>query len=184
MEKLTMEKLKEVIYYDHLTGLFYWKKHMGSRARKGNVTGTQNKEGYIQIMVNRKIYYGHRLAWLYVHGYFPENDVDHIDRIRNHNWISNLRESSRQCNIRNTGNHKTNTSGVKGVYWCKESEKIKKGKWNAKMSINRKTKNLGYYEDFEEAVCARLAGEQCLNWEGCNSNSPAYQYVSNMLKVK
>ena len=49
------------------------------------------------------------------------------------------------------------------------------------MCINYKKIYLGIYKDFDEAVCVRLAVEQCVNWEGCDSNSPAYQYVQKML---
>ena len=120
----------------------------------------------------KKLYKAHRLAWFYVHGYMPENDIDHEDRITNHNWIKNLREVSKVCNARNIGNIKSNTSGVKGVKWDKFNTK-----WEVCIMINQINKYLGRYKSFDNAVCARLAGEQCVNWEGCDSHSPAYQYV-------
>ena len=129
------------------------------------------------IGINGREYGVHRLAWFYVYGYWPENGVDHMDRIRHHNWINNLREISQQCNMRNTDNYKTNTSGVKGVSW---NEKLKK--WTGQLSLNNKSKYLGCYKEFDNAVCARLAGEQCLNWEGCDSCSPAYQYVKENIQ--
>ena len=84
--------------------------------------------------------------------------------------------ASQSCNLRNTGNFAHNTSGVKGVSWSKLTNK-----WEACIKINRKKKHLGMYKNFDDAVCARLAGEQCLDWEGCDSNSPAYLYVKEML---
>ena len=45
-----------------------------------------------------------------------------------------------------------------------------------------KLKNLGYYQSFNEAVCARLAGEQCLEYNIYDSNSTAFQYVQNILR--
>lgn len=111
------------------------------------------------------------------YGYWPENDIDHKDKIKHHNCIRNLRETSRQCNMRNMGNRKDNTSGVKGIHWDKLNKK-----WKTQISINRKRKTLGYYKDFDNAVCARLAGEQCVGWEGCDSNSPAYQYVKENIQ--
>lgn len=45
------------------------------------------------------------------------------------------------------------------------------------IAINKKLKFLGRYNEFENAVCARLSAEQCLDWQGCDSESPAYQYV-------
>ena len=47
--------------------------------------------------------------------------------------------------------------------------------------VNQKIKNLGGYKNFDEAVCHRLAAEQCLVWDGCDNSSTAYQYVQKML---
>lgn len=177
MKKLTQERLKELLHYDSDTGSFTWIVNRGNAVTVGDIANYRSGGGYVQIRIDKKLYYGHRLAWLYVYGYFPEHGVDHIDKIRHHNWISNLREASTQCNARNTGNFKHNSSGVKGVTWYDWVHK-----WCARIKVKGKTKNLGIHEDFTEAVCHRLAAEQCLNWEGCDSNSPAYQYVQKHLK--
>ena len=177
-EKLTQERLKELLRYDPETGDFVWRVRMGSRALKGDTAGHLHHTGYIHIAVLEAIYTAHRLAWLYTKGYFPKNiDIDHEDQIKHHNWWSNLRLASRQCNMRNCGCRKDNTSGVKGVIWSKEFQK-----WHARISVSGKKKHLGRYEDFDDAVRARLAGEQSLGWEGCDSSSPAYQYVQKILK--
>lgn len=133
------------------------------------MAGGTNNIGYVAISVQGKLHLAHRLAWLFVHGYLPEHQVDHINRIRDDNRIENLREVSRSCNLRNTGNFVNNTSGVKGVYWNKG-----KNKWHAQIRINLKMKHLGYYDDFQDVVCARLTAEQCVGWSGCDSNSPAF----------
>lgn len=177
MEKLTQDKLKELFYYDPLVGDFIRRKNgIGKGNKKGAVAGALASDGYIQTRINGKIYKNHRLAWLYMYGYFPENDLDHKDKIKHHNWITNLREVSRQCNLRNTGNRKNNISGVKGVSWYKNYKK-----WKVCLMVSNKSKHLGYHENFDEAVCHRLAGEQCLNWGSCDSDSPAYRYVQKML---
>jgi len=97
------------------------------------------------------------LAWLYIYGYWPENDINHKDRIKHHNWISNLREISQQYNTRNIRNLKNNKSGVKGV--CKN----KRSKYKSYITVNNKKTNFGQYKDFNEAICHHLAAEQCLN---------------------
>ncbi len=170
--ELTQKKLKELLHYDPETGIFTWKVRAANRIRSGDVSGHKNKKSYIVIGIDGKSYKAHRLAWLYVYGYFPKNDTDHIDRIKHHNWIKNLRDASRACNLRNCGNRKNNTSGIKGVCWDKKMEK-----WMARIAINGKDKHLGRYKDFDDAVCARLAGEQYLNWSNCDSSSPAFEYV-------
>ncbi len=45
-----------------------------------------------------------------------------------------------------------------------------------------KMRHLGCFSDFIDAVAARLAGEQCVDWNGCDENSPAYLYMQNYLK--
>ena len=176
--KLSQERLRELLDYDSKTGSFVWKISMKNNVVKGNIAGAINKLGYRLISIDRKTYRANRLAWFYEYGYFPENGIDHRDRIKHHNWISNLREASAQCNARNTGNKKNNTSGVKGVCWHKE-----KVKWDARIKINGKNKHLGYYKNLYNAACARLSAEQCVGWEGCDSYSPAFQYVQkNIIK--
>jgi len=176
MPKLTYNLIHEILYYNKFTGYFFWKINLKNGIHIGDVAGYKDKEGYIVIGIDGKTYKAHRLAWLYVHGYMPELEIDHRDQIPWHNWIENLRETSNQCNIRNTGNPKCNTSGVKGVYWYKASNK-----WKASITVNLSLKFLGYYKHFHNAVCARLAAEQCLDWEGCDTNSPAYQYVKKIV---
>jgi hypothetical protein len=131
------------------------------------------------IWIDGEKHLANRLSWLYIHGYLPENDIDHIDRDPSNNRINNLREVSRQCNIRNTGNPINNTYGVKGVSWHK-----RRNKWIAQIVINKKQKHLGCYKNFNDAVIARYKAEKELNWSGCDSSSPAYQYLkqNNLLE--
>jgi len=171
-EKLTYERLHKLLNYNPETGVFTRKVKRNRRAKIGDVLGSKNNLGYIHIRIDRKEYLAHRLAWFYVYGYFPENYLDHINRNRADNRILNLREVSNSCNQRNTENHKTNTSGVKGVSFIKRDQA-----WRAKIRVDNKHINLGSYKDFDNAVCARLAAEQCLNWSHCDSLSPALQYV-------
>ncbi len=177
MSKLTQEELKELLNYDPLTGVFVWKNIDSNRVKVGDIAGHKESNGYIRIKIMGKNYLAHRLAWLYVHGYLPEYIMDHRNRIRDNNWILNLREASQQCNMRNRKSNANNSSGVKGVCYDKHANK-----WKAQIQINRKTKNLGIYIDFQDAVCARLAGEQCVSWSGCDTNSPAYQYVKENIR--
>lgn len=170
-KNITLKRLKEVLDLNHETGIFTWKISTANYIKVGSVAGS-DENGYIVIQIDGKRYKAHRLVWFLEEGYFPEHGLDHKDRVRNHNWRSNLREASTQCNSRNTGNHITNTSGVKGVSWDKAL-----GMWKVSIRNNYKGKHLGYYKSFDNAVCARLAGEQCLDWANCDSSSPAFKYV-------
>jgi len=175
MNLITYKELHKQLMYNPWTGYFYWCISRQS-IKIGKIAGTKSN-GYIVIKINKKPYKAHRLAWLYVYGYFPENDIDHRDQTRHHNWWSNLRETSNQCNQRNRGNPVNNTSNVKGVYWHKQNKL-----WQVIIVINNKNKFLGYYKSFDNAVCARLAGEQCVGWDGCDLNSPAYLYVKEVIR--
>ncbi len=169
---LTQKRLKELLYYDPNTGIFTWRVKTSHRICIGSEAGCINREGYRQIGIEGKLRPAHRLAWLFVYGYFPEHGIDHINRKPGSNQISNLREASQSCNMRNCGNRVNNTSGITGVSWDKQSNK-----WNARIRINQKAHNLGRYFYLDDAICARLAAEQCVDWSNCNSSSPAYQYV-------
>lgn len=178
MEKLTQERLEELFSYNPEIGIFKRRTQTANCFKIGSIAGGVTELGYIRIRIDRKKYLAHRLAWLYVYGYFPEHDVDHIDRDSSNNKIDNLRHVGRTCNIRNSGNRKDSSSGVKGVNWYKPGKK-----WQARIEINRKKRiSLGYFVDFDDAVCARLAAEQCVGWSGCDNNSPAYQHVTKEIQ--
>jgi len=176
---LTQKRLKELLHYNHYTGIFINKTSRSYAVKIGSTAGSLDSDGYLSIMVDNIPYLTHRLAWLYVYGYFPENDIDHKNRKPGDNRIKNLREVSRSCNSRNTGNSKANTSGVKGVSWHKSTNK-----WRVQITVLCKQKHISTYKDFGEAVCARLAAEQCLNWSNCDSSSPAFQYVQKNIIIK
>jgi hypothetical protein len=176
LDKLTYERLLEVLRYEPETGVFVWKVCRG-RMKAGTVAGRLGVDGYYQIGIDKNLYFAHRLAWLYVYGYMPENSIDHINKVKGDNRIRNLREVSHQCNLRNSKRACNNTSGVCGVYWDKKCNK-----WRVGINVNYKNKYLGHYDDFDDAVCARLAAEQALNWEGCDSTSDAYCYVRDNIQ--
>ena len=171
---LTQEEVREHLDYNPETGELRWKKRKRGRKR-GVVVGSTSVAGYLRIRINKKLYYSHRLIWLWVYGYFPETDIDHIDRDPSNNRLSNLREVSRICNQRNCGLDPRNKSGVKGVCW-----ETRYGKWKSAINVDHKEKFLGRFEDFTEADAHRLAAEQCLDWAGCDSNSSAYQYMKRV----
>ncbi len=167
--KLTQKLVRKLFKYDD--GNLFWKIIKGKRTI--DIVGTNNGKGYLRVWIGKKQYYIHRIIWLYHYGYNTENHIDHIDQNKLNNRIENLREVSQQCNMRNSKLACNNTSGIKGV-------NFHANKWRAKIAVNKKHYYLGIFNDFDDAVCARLAAEQCLNWEGCDSNSPTYKYVQEI----
>lgn len=180
MIALTYEWAHRIFNYNPETGDLTWKIPTANRVYPGDKFGTLCKiYGYRQGNVFSKLYRAHRIIWLYVYGYFPENEIDHINRKRDDNRLCNLREVSRQCNLRNAKIRVNNTSGVTGVCFH-----IKANKWVAHIIVNNKSKYLGVFSSYEEAVCHRLSAEQCLNWSTCNLNSAAYNYVKTHIQNK
>jgi hypothetical protein len=117
----------------------------GELIRKGKVAGSINKRGYRCIYLDTKIYKAHRLIFLYHHGYLPEQ-VDHVDGNKLNNRIENLRAANNSVNMMNRGLMKNNTSGSKGVFWCKDYQK-----WRVAVRINKKLRSFGRFEDIELA---------------------------------
>jgi len=172
---ITQKRLKELFLYDENTGLLTWKINRGT-ARAGSIAGHKSLNGYLRTSADGKRYLNHRIIWCMIHGYIPENGLDHIDRDKLNNRIDNLREVSQTCNMRNRGMNCNNTSGVKGVYLRKKTNK-----WYAMIRSGKINRQLCTCQDFVEAVAHRLSGEQCLGWEGCDSCSPAYRYMKDYL---
>lgn len=84
-----------------------------------------------------------------------QKNIDHINNDTFDNRKSNLRVASNKNNSKNIRRKINNTSGVSGV--CGFSNKRKP--WRARIMLDRKEHSLGVYENFEDAVRARLLGE-------------------------
>ena len=114
----------------------------------------KNNMGYLSVTLYknniRKTFLIHRLV-----GYAfipnPQNltEIDHIDRIRTNNSISNLRWISKSNNNRNKTKMQNTSSKYMGVYFDK-----REGKYRAKIRINNKQKHIAYYDKEEEAGSA------------------------------
>lgn len=165
------EQVKQLFDYNS-SGYLIRKITTSSRAIKNNIVGTKNHYGYLQVSIKNKQYKVHRLIWLWHYGYMSENSIDHINGDKLDNRIENLREINHQCNIINTGNHKNNTSGIKGVKLNKKTNK-----WQANIIMDGKEIYLGLYKNIYNAVLARLTAEICFNWTNCNNLTPAYEYA-------
>jgi len=158
---LTAERLRELLHYEPETGSFTWKARTpedfedGKKQSKehncaiwngryaGKPAGTVNKViGYSTICVEHSYIYAHRLAWLYVHGSWPVDQIDHINSLRHDNRLSNLREADRGQQEMNKPVSARNTSGFKGVSWTPREQK-----WRANIAADGKPLSLGYWDD-------------------------------------
>ena len=152
---LTQSDLKEYLSYESETGIFTWVKsyrnqHIGKRV------GSYDKDGYVQIKLKRKLYRAHRLAWLYVHGKFPDSQLDHIDGVRDNNVITNLREVTFAGNAQNQrGSHSDSTYGMLGIDYNKTKKRFR-----ARIQLGGKRITLGGFSTAEDAYAAYIEAKR------------------------
>lgn len=103
--------------------------------------------GYLRGRCKSEVLYAHRVAWLLHHGRWPEGQIDHVNRDRTDNRISNLRDVTHAENMGNKKRYRTNSSGVAGVYYHRQ-----RGRWAA--TLRKKTT---YHRTLEEAIASRQA---------------------------
>lgn len=147
---LTKYKLMSILYYDPLTGIFRWKIKSNTTINVGDIAGATHCGGYITIGLLSKRYLAHRLAWLYMTGNHPKEQIDHINGIRSDNRFCNLREATNLQNSRNKGILSFNKSGYTGVRYKKD-----KNKYVAYITIDKVQIFIGYYKTAELANEAR-----------------------------
>lgn len=149
---LTVDALRELLHYDPLTGLFTWRVKPCKRMGAGTAAGSKTKRGYVSIRVHGKPQYAHRVAWLYMFGIWPTNQIDHINGKGTDNRLVNLREGTPSENAQNLrGAHKNNTSGFLGASYESQT-----GKWRAQIQLNGSSVKLGRYDSPELAHAAYL----------------------------
>lgn len=152
---LTQERVKQVLAYDPLSGIFRWLIcEVVNQIHPGDVAGCRSDKGYWHIRVDGELHYRSRLAWFYMTGEWPTKFVDHRDRERQNDRWKNLRLATNQDNIRNSKLRIDNSSGVKGVYWMKRHRS-----WQASIRVDKKLLHLGNYKDLGDAALARRAAE-------------------------
>lgn len=153
---LTAERLRELLHYDPLTGVFTWLKRRGFKAVVGSVAGTEER-GYIRIYLNGRNYRAHRLAVLYMTGEWPSHQVDHKYGIRHDNRWDELRRATNAENGQNQRRARSdNKCCLLGVY-------ARGDKWRAQIRLGGKKRYLGLYKTPEQAHAAYLEAKARLH---------------------
>lgn len=146
---LTADRLRALLCYDPPTGIFTRRISTSSNARAGDIAGYVKKDGYLWITIGGHVYAAHRLAWLYMTGAWPCNEVDHRNLDKSDSRWLNLREATRTQNEQNKGLLASNKSGLKGACWnCKHRQ------WRAQIHIAKKQIFLGHFNTPEAAHAA------------------------------
>lgn len=161
---LTAARLRELLHYDQLTGLFTWLvKTNKSRNWVGKQAGCPDKNtGYIMIGIDGQHIRAHRLAWLYVTGSFPTREIDHKNRVKSDNRWKNLRAATPQMNAENRmAANRNNLSGLLGVATVPEG-------FMARIKINGRHRYLGTFATAEQAHSAYVIAKRKLH-AGCIS---------------
>lgn len=147
MTKVSHEQLKKNLFYDPVVGVFLWRKKLGRKfATFCDFAGRIDYAGYVKIKLNGREYSAHRLAWFYVHGDWPSEEIDHRNGKRSDNRIDNLREATKTQNAGNTACKSNNKLGVKGV----------RQRQNGLYEVRFHQKTIGLFVSLEDAALAYL----------------------------
>lgn len=153
----TQESVKRLFNFHPESGVLTWKIKPTGPVNIGDIAGTPRKKHhnntpYVSVRHKGKDYMAHRIIWLYVYGYLPDT-IDHINGDGTDNRLCNLREANHVLNGRNRAVGKNNKSGVMGVCFSK-------GRYRSTITVDYKRVELGFFDDFFDAVCARKSAER------------------------
>ena len=156
MPKINPQDLHKFLSYDPLTGKLRWKprevdvKGWNKKYANKEAFTADNGEGYRCGAIMGESLKAHWVVWALHYGAWCPKQIDHIDGDKSNNAIGNLRMASHSENQRNKGKNKNNSSGFKGVSWREDRQK-----WYASIGVDGKQKNLGYFDNKEDAAIAR-----------------------------
>jgi hypothetical protein len=146
INQMSLAEAQETFFYDDSDGRLYWKIRPRSRTMWGDKAGNLIKRnGYYKVVLRNKDYRLHNIIWNWHYGAIPMGKtVDHIDKDKSNNHISNLRLATKR-------QQRINIS-TRGFNWDKRTQR-----WHAQHGFNNKKLFLGRYAT---ALQARLAYEK------------------------
>lgn len=149
MSRLTHVELIAALEYDPDTGAMTRRVKSRRNANRDGETGTVSTNGRRYITIEGKQYIAHRLAWFYVYGKWPENNLAPRDGNYLNLQLSNWAEETQADTTRRSKFRSSNTSGLRGVHYDKA-----RNKWVATINVNYKNKYLGRFDTTAEAGAA------------------------------
>jgi HNH endonuclease len=136
-------RLRERLHYEPETGVF-------TRQVKGKRKAGTICNGYWAIRFEGRPCKASRLAWLYMTGEWPKEQIDHANDIKADDRWRNLREATQAQNTANGPIRVTNKCGFKYVTRVNR-------KWRARIVVSDKQIHLGYFPTPELAHAAYYA---------------------------
>lgn len=158
---ITQDVAIKLFYIKPSTGELCWKSIPPKSSKTDDVAGNIlncKTVKYRTFTFNGKQYLSHRVIWLMTYGVWPEF-IDHIDGNGMNNMISNLRSVSFSENLKNRPTQKNNKTGISGISYRSDH-----GKFVVRIGGNGKRVNVGSFDDFFEACCARKSAERKLGY--------------------
>jgi hypothetical protein len=152
--------VRERLIYDAATGEFTWRVRPARNVFAGARAGRTDAEGYRTISFDNRQYKAHRLAWLYMTGFWPPVLIDHIDGCRSNNRWSNLRLADATLNSQNLRcSHRDSGTSLLGV-------RRAGSKFEAKIQAHGVSHYLGTFPSPEEAHQAYVKAKRAMHM-GC-----------------
>lgn len=99
-----LERFKGFLSYDPASGNIVFTDNRFGATKVGQVAGHVDG-GYVRFYHRGRQYFAHRVAWALHYGKWPEHTIDHINRIKTDNRISNLRDVPQSVNNTNKGKY-------------------------------------------------------------------------------
>lgn len=142
------EYLRKDFKYEPDTGYLY----RVAKSGKIRLCTSQCTQGYIRVKYKKVNYKASRIIWCMVTGADPGRlTVDHINRKRNDNRLSNLRLADHSLQKQNRGVLSTSATGLKGAF----RNKRKHGRpFKSAIMRNGVRISLGSFDTAEEAHAA------------------------------
>jgi hypothetical protein len=158
MTTLTQAHLKEILHLDLKTGVWTWLIQPNGRVPIGSIAGTPKRRGNLEIKIEGKLHQASRLAWFYVHGHWPEDEIDHKNVNPADNRKRNLRKATHSQNAANRRKLAGKIlNAPKGVSYHKGA-----GKFQAQIKKDQRSIYLGLFDTAEEASAAYFAAAKKL----------------------
>lgn len=150
---VTRERALQLLDYNQQTGTLIRKPRAGCKVPK--LISAKTANGYLQLMLDGRMYYAHRVIWLMQTGAFPVGVIDHLNGVRDDNRWSNLRDVAQITNAQNLYDaHARNRCGMLGV------ETHHTGRFAARIMRDGAKQWLGLFDTPEQAHAAYLAAKR------------------------